>query len=131
MRTGYIYVGIAIVAAICGIIYAYQKKKKEVKKPINIQSETIDGSLSLQDVVGYFKKFNLNQEKDTPFIAQTKALGKFGIRPEEKEGYIVTVLGVFDKQANEILHPFIIYSKEVDAKISDLLKDSNGLVVLS
>ena len=138
-----VFICSAVFTAAC--LYLLYKKGNSVKRTnlldlSNVKIETIDGILRLNDIVHIFKSFNLNQETDTPFIADKNKLEKlFKVYPSnilKKEDYTSVVIGVYKQEPKkkETVMLEIIYAKALDKELEDVLsqaKDDNPLVVLN
>ncbi len=138
-----VFICSAVITAAC--LYLLYKKGNSVKRTnlldlSNVKIETIDGILRLDDIVHIFKSFNLNQETDTPFIADKNKLEKlFEVYPFnilKKEDYTSVVIGVYKQEPKkkETVMLEIIYAKTLDKELEDVLsqaKDDNPLVVLN
>ena len=106
------------------IIQAFQWLKSFVKKVIN-------GVLNfVKNVVGWFKKLNLNPNTQTPFIANAN-------KPELKEMLnnapvknVGIFEGVYNEETDEIEHAQLLEADAVDQQIYQTL-GNEPLVVLN
>lgn len=139
----------AVVGA--GALYcAYKKgafKTNKPKKTIEgLSVKVVEGTLSFNDVVGWFKSQNLNKEKDTPFIAlfdevkqmllgdKLEAKSDFSIPPlseigqhEDKKARMF--LGVYNEDADEIMPSLLIFADAFDEKTSEVFGDESIVVL--
>lgn len=105
------------------------KKRKNSFKVTNI--DVTDSTLTFDDLIGYYKSLKLSKGEDTPFLANgngekiRKIIGEQNF--PHKEGYAPIFAGVF--RGKEIIDHKLIYAKDIDEKIKELLKD-NDLVAL-
>ena len=83
----------------------------------------------VRDIVNWFKKLNLNQETDTPFIFDASKMQELiNDAPIVDCGIFE---GVYNEETNMISHHRLIETEEVDPYTQDLLKKSkNGMVIL-
>lgn len=126
----------AIVAATGGAYYVYKKHQKKVFSIEDVPSEIVDGEVKMVDIVGVFKSLNLEKGKDTPFIAKNvQELFNFTLTPEyklRKESYETLFLGVYNESVEKLSFAKIIYAKQFDEQLSDVLNQAvDGIVVLS
>lgn len=98
------------------------------KKRVPVESETINGNLKLNDVVGYFKTLQLVKGKDVPFIARTNrfkdVIKTNSIKPQS------LVLGVYNNQTEEFNPVKVIFCDGFDEKLLEVLGNED-LVVLN
>ena len=91
--------------------------------------EVIQGVISwLQNVVGWFKKLNLNPKKHTPFITKGGELRKMLEQAPVKNAGIFK--GVYDQQTDEIVHSEEICADGLDRETREAL-GNDKLVVLN
>lgn len=96
----------------------------------NLIRYVVQGILNFaKDVVGWFKKiYNLDQEKDTPFIADaSKFKDMLKTAPVKNVGIFQ---GVYDEEQDEIREHRYIDADAVDNKTKSVL-GNDSLVVLS
>lgn len=118
-------------AVVVGVGVSVLYLSKHNRRKVLLKSEKVD-SISMGDVVGWFKSLNLDPVKHTPFICNN--LKNFDLRmPQElniNSPYIL--LGVYNEKNNSLTPYKIIEYKSIDADLEALFKkSSNGLVVLS
>lgn len=96
----------------------------------NYEVETIEGELTMQDVVSYFKKISLVQERDVPFIAKANKLGNdvLNITTTITENSIF--IGVYNLETDEITYSKLINTMSIDSKLKNLF-GNEPLVVLT
>lgn len=130
MRIMKVFAFVTIVVAAIGAYFYSQRKKSKFE----FTSDILDAELSFDEVMAFFKSKNLNKDVHTPFIANgDSAELKEMIHqpyPEKKEGYVSLLLGVYNKDTDEIEDAKLIYAKSIDAKISDIL-GCETMIVLS
>lgn len=142
--------GIGALVGAGALYYAYKKgafKQNRPKKAIEgLSVKVIEGTLSFNDVVGWFKSQNLKKEEDTPFIAlfdkcretifgeQLGANWDFTIPPlsevvlhEDKKAKIF--LGVYNEEKDEIIPSLLILADAFDEKTTEVF-GNESLVVL-
>ena len=129
-----ILTGIAGAVVVAGAVGGYlYVRRQQYKKQIFASTEQIEGELQFCDVVSYFRDLDLNEKKDTPFIANGKStqfqdVAKGIITP--RIGYDLLMIGVFDEKKDEILHAKFIFSKGWNEKLTNVM-GGEDLVVLS
>jgi purine-cytosine permease-like protein len=123
---------IAIIIVVA-VYYFYKRGGKvEQLKTIDlgkVKTETIEGTIAIEDVVNFFKAQNLSQSTDIPFLS--KKLNGLHVLPMgilEKPDYYTLVAGVNYEKDVKILE--IIYAKAVDKTITDAFAGKD-LIVLS
>lgn len=112
-------------------LFSYFKKKAtNGSSQISILERiTISGTLIFeQHVVGWFKKIcNLNQEVDTPFVANAILFKEMlGTSPTKSAAIFQ---GVYNEEADEITHNQYVEADALDDKTQEIL-GSEPLVVL-
>jgi len=121
-----------IIIAVCLYLFYKRGKQTENARTIdlsNVKTETLEGVLKMDDIVGIFKAKNLNPTKDTPFIS--KSLNGLIVTPKgilEKTNYVSVVLGVNYESNIDIFE--IIYAKAFDKKLEDSFANRD-LITLS
>ena len=80
------------------------------------------------EVVDWFRSLSLDKEKDTPFIADAEQFkDMLKTAPKKNVGIFE---GVYDEEADEIVHQRYLEADELDAKTKEVL-GNEPLVVLS
>jgi hypothetical protein len=121
-----------IIIAVCLYLFYKRGKQTENARTIdlsNVKTETLEGVLKMDDIVGIFKAKNLNPTKDTPFLS--KSLNGLIVTPKgilEKPNYVSVVLGVNYESNIDIFE--IIYAKAFDKKLEDSFANRD-LITLS
>lgn len=130
--------GIAVLIVAAVGIYIYKTRPKKDKNvdadSDDLLSEIIDGELTLDAVIAFFKSKSLDIDKHKPFIAnsfpddewQKKCNCKF---PPKKDGYVSILLGVYNEKADTVEYIKIVYAKSLDKKLLDVF-GNDKLVVL-
>lgn len=117
-------VGIAVA------IYVYLKKRSS---SLVIKEEVVDATLSMNDVVGFFKSKSLIKGKNIPFVAngdcQEFREMFHAPYPKAKDGYKAIFLGVYNKENDTISDHVLIHAKDIDKDIAEMF-GANSLVVL-
>lgn len=121
--------------ALCAIgtfaVYVYLRKKSSRFKVINI--ETINTTLTLDDVVAFFKTLPIKKDVDIPFAANGSSeefRKMLHIEyPQDKEGYHTIFIGVYNESENIKYHK-LIYTKAVDEKLNEMF-GTEKLIVLT
>jgi len=135
MNSGVLFFSFAAVAA--GVAYyLYKRSDRKRINLLDIPKETIEGDITMEDIIGIFKSQNLEKGKDIPFIAQnTTEIFNFKIDSEgilQKDGYQTLFIGVFKEGIDSLSFSKIIFAKGFDDKLLEVLKKSvNGVVILS
>ena len=135
MNSGVLFFAFAAVAA--GVVYyLYNRSGKKRINLLDIPKETIEGDITMEDIIGIFKSQNLEKGKEIPFVAQnTTEIFNFKIDSEgilQKDGYQTLFIGVFKEDIDSLSFSKIIFAKGFDDKLLDVLKKSvNGVVTLS
>ncbi len=119
---------ISVAAIACAGVGAYCfLKKQKPQIPVNI--DRVD-TLSLEDVVGWFKSLNLDSSKHTPFICNNISLFNLKLTQELTPPYVL--LGVYDENKNSLAPYRLLELKSIDSSLKEMLdKSPKGLVVLS
>ena len=121
----------------CAALLTYSsRKKKGIINLDTIEKKKIDGELSFDNVIGWFKTLHLNKVTDTPFIANPKHLdflnNKYGVKCNfqllENKEYLL--LGVYKEKEEELIHSLLIEANSIDNKTKEVL-GKEALVVLS
>ncbi len=128
-------IGIAILLIAGFLFYLYNRGLKIAQKWYKDNSETIDGEVSFDSIVSFIKSTNPDKEKDVPFMVkgENEEFKKFSNGrpfPENKYGYQVLFVGVYDNKAGAISNCRVIYAKSFDLQINDIF-GNDSLVVLS
>lgn len=127
MATGTsILISVAAVACVgVGAYYFFKKQKSQT--PLKV--DTVD-TLSLEDVVGWFKSLNMDPAKHTPFVCNNLSL--FNLKFDQQMATPNILLGVYDEKNNSLSPYRFLDVKSIDSSIKSLFdKSQNGLVVLS
>lgn len=126
MKTFFFICGVALFA----LTYYYSKNKSRAERPNkatiprpielgdDINPEPVE-TLSMNDVVSYFKMLNLTKETHTPFIMRT-----------DFKGDTIYILAVQNDSSGKIENMKVLLPKNVDNDILSMLGEDN-LVVLS
>ena len=105
--------------------------KNAISRLVDFVIKFIDGILDFaKHVVSYFKNLNLNQEEQTPFIANANTpefKQMLGCAPKKNVGIFQ---GVYNDQTDEIEHAEYIAADKIDSKTKDVL-GRESLVVLN
>lgn len=91
---------------------------------------TVNGILSLADVVSYFKELNLVKEIDIPFIANMQneeMRTMFNIVPKKQYGFL---LGTYKEKTNKMKNLMMIESDAIDDSLFNVIGNEK-LVSLS
>lgn len=128
------------VAAIAAVGYAsymcYRKgtlKQSKFPKSVPLtcikNKKTVKGAVSFNDMVSWFKSIpNLDSKKHTPFIADAvKVADMFHYTPIDKKALL---LGVYEKESDQIIHHLLIEMDSLDAKTIEIL-GKDPIVVLN
>lgn len=139
MKTILIIAAVVILAAL--VAFAIFKKKGVIDKVaqrikgVNVDVSSVDGELHFQDCVAWFKAFNLDPKKDTPFImdyAKNKDLLAGGVLNNPVTKPCAVFLGVYDEKADILAHAHVIQADKLDDETAkNLASSEDGLVVLS
>lgn len=125
-----IVAGIIIVSVALAAIAAFLFVKRSKKKESNFKVKTIDGSLSVTDVVSWFKSLELDPKTHIPFVAKGNCENFREIFAGDSSNKVQTVIGVFNEKTEEMSHLVGILSDGLDESIVQMLGDED-LVVLS
>lgn len=128
-----IFVG-ALLICIALVSYSSRKRKGTIALD-NIEKKRIEGVLNFDNVIGWFKTLHLDQETDTPFIANPKDRDclkeKMGvtlnIQLSSEKNYLL--LGVYNSKDNIITHSLLIEADLFDGKTTEVL-GNEAFVVL-
>lgn len=105
--------------------------KKFFQKAANFVHKVIKGILNfMKEVVDYFKNLHLNQQTQTPFLMDAKALGdRIKNAPRVDVGIFE---GVYDESIDEITNVREVSADELDEQSKEVLsKADDGIVALS
>ena len=130
-------IGLAIAATTVGVFYYYQTNQKGRVKKFDLsgaKSEIIDGEIRLDDVVDYLKSQKLSKDVHIPFIASYKegtinSLKIFFENINDKEGYQILLIGIFDNNTEELSDIKILYGRSFDPKLCEIIGNA-PLIVL-
>jgi len=106
----------------------FNKVKRKITA--NYEVETIEGELTMQDVVSYFKKLSLVQERDVPFIAKANKLGNDVLKITTTITGNSIFIGVYNLETDEITYSKLINTMSIDSKLKNLF-GNEPLVVLT
>lgn len=96
---------------------------------VNLVRRVIDGVLNfVKEVVNWFRRLNLNPQKDTPFVADAKKFKELlKTAPRKKVGIFE---GVYNEDEDEITAHQYVDADSVDQQTKDVM-GNESLVVLS
>lgn len=103
------------------------------KVHLDLESEDVEGELSLKIIRDFFKSLNLKKGVHIPFIAKGNSaefitkISEDSI-PAEKEGYTCIIAGVYEDHI--ISMGKIFYAKGIDSNLAQIF-DKESIVVLS
>lgn len=124
----YILIGTAILVA-CGVILYFAKNKR---KAIPISSllplgkhekKQVVGILPFDDLLAWFKSFELSKDVDVPFVVKARALKDIVIDIPLLDGKEYLILGIYDEQKDSIKKSILIECDGYDSKLKDVLGD--------
>ncbi|MEE1542697.1 MAG: hypothetical protein UF067_09535 [Paludibacteraceae bacterium] len=105
--------------------------KNAISRLVGFIKKVINGIFNFaKHMVSYFKNLNLNQEEQTPFIANANTpefKQMLGCAPKKNVGIFQ---GVYNDQTEEIEHAEYIEADKIDSKTKDVL-GRESLVVLN
>lgn len=131
--TGMLLVGLGVVA-LGGLVYKLlsSRAKSSTPKPVQLSPEFVDGTLRFADVQAFYKLLKLQQGKHTPFIARggDKLRDLLGQAMPVQEGYTPLFLGVYEESTELLIHHRLIFARDLDAEILEVLGEDD-LVVLT
>lgn len=116
--------------------YSYQRRKnlKSVSTDDYLRNFSIDGaefetveSLSLNDVVSYFKGLKLRKGHDIPFICNLHKDGILKYQPSLNHAFMVAT---FNEDTNDVENYKLIETNSVELELLNIIGDEK-LVVLS
>lgn len=114
---------IAIIVGVACYAYSLVSKKKTLLYLKDVEKKTVDGVVSFNDVVGWFKGIRgLDKDNDIPFMAnplQGDCLkGKMNvvINVDVAEGKKAILLGVFNQKENKITKSCLLQADGFDDK---------------
>lgn len=102
----------------------------------HIPEETIEGELHFKDIADFLKATGPKKEVHIPFIGfNINKLFKKGVQPAEKlqkDGYFTILLGIYNKQQDNLEVARIIHYKSMDDETTAVkMKAEDGIVVLN
>lgn len=129
--------GALLGGAIFYLVYRNRKLKAYEIRLSGVERQSIEGTLSMKDVVGWFgTRSGLSKGKDIPFVAKLKEqkmqikdvtlVVEEGLTPN-KQGLL---LGVYNEELNGIEHSVIVEADAWEEEVEKLFSESD-LVVLS
>ncbi len=130
MNTG-LWFAFAAIAAGAGFFFL--KKNKKFIDISKVHKETLEGCLNYEDVISWFKNLQLKKDEDIPFIAQSfDNLFDQQVKGQEilvKEGYITILLGIYNEVSKGLIDSKILFVKDLDGKLKDLLGKESCIVL--
>jgi hypothetical protein len=130
MNTG-LWFAFAAIAAGAGFFFL--KKNKKFIDISKVHKETLEGCLDYEDVISWFKNLQLKKDEDIPFIAQSfDNLFDQQVKGQEilvKEGYITILLGIYNEVSKGLIDSKILFVKDLDGKLKDLLGKESCIVL--
>lgn len=127
-----------------GMNYIIKNNISKTNNDLKLDRKSIDGILSFEDIVSWFKGLNLERGKDIPFICladkfQDLIKEKFNLNIEKPESHIDTlsvsdkkarlVLGVYNEKHNALSHLTLLESDQLDEKTLQVLGDESMVVL--
>lgn len=135
----YLLLGVIIALLAVVMIVFFRRKNKECKTAEGRNNELfttsiVDGTFCMADAVSYFKNLSLDKERHTPFIMNglldTPVYPPLDmLKIEKKEGYYTFVLGVYEEGTDELAFMKVIYCKQVDEQIEEVMKNESFVVL--
>jgi len=126
----------------CGAYYIIKNNISKTNNDLKLDRRSIDGTLSFDDIVSWFKGLNLERENDIPFICfadkfQDLIKEKFNLNiPEshietlfESDKKARLVLGVYNERRNALSHLTLLESDQLDEKTLQVLGDESMVVL--
>lgn len=119
---------IIIAVVICVFFYTYSAKVKSshLVSLKDIEKKTVDGVISFNDIVGWFKNIkNLDMENDVPFMANPlqkeclKEKMQIIINVNITEGKKAILLGVYNQKENKLTSSCLLEADSFDEKTLD------------
>ena len=139
LETCLVAAGCVLVAG--GVVYAIMKKGNRydgastapdlkvvteyIKKHGNLERQRAEGPVKMTDVVAWFRSLNLDQKKNIPFVMRVA-----DNVPGEVKSSKPILLGVYDKNADEIAKALLIEGDAWDQQLTEVIGNET-LVVLS
>ena len=98
---------LSVAVLVGGAYYIFKKNASKTNNDFKLDRKSIDGTLSFDDIVSWFKGLNLESGKDIPFICLTDKFQdlikeKFNLNIENPESNIDTI-PTRDKKARLVL----------------------------
>lgn len=129
--------GVLLGGAIFYLVYRNRKLKAYEIRLSGVERQSIEGTLSMKDVVGWFgTRSGLDKGKDIPFVAKLKEqkmqikdvtlVVEEGLMPNKQ----ALLLGVYNEELNVIEHSVIVETDAWEEEAEKLFSESD-LVVLS
>lgn len=121
---------IAVGGTIGAAIFLHRRK---LQQQFDKETELIEGTLHMDDIISYFRGLDIKEGSDSPFIAngeadQFKKLTKGLVKP--KDGYKLLMTGCFNASTDEITHCKFIYSLDWSEDLVQIM-GNEPFVVLS
>lgn len=118
--------------AAAGAVYVIVKAlgRGEIKVPA--EAVRHKETLTLADIVNYFKGLNLNEKTDTPVLISDFERYNISAPVAPQTGDKKLFLGVYKDGSNYLANYLIVYSRAYDDALKALLaKSKDGMVALS
>lgn len=130
--TGKVVLSLLTLAVAAGAAYIIKRLHEAQNEPITDAEIKHKDTLTLTELVDYFKNLNLDEELDTPFLCTNPE--HFNVRksvnPESDEK--VLFIGVYRRDGNKISDYVLVYSHNYDDALKNVLtKSVDGVVTLS
>lgn len=126
--------GLLLAGCVAGAYLAYKGLLRNSEPDCPVQSEELEGVLSLADVKDTFDTWKIEKQKHMPFLARKSYFdgSKKGYQLKFKPGceeLNTVVIGVFDKEDDQIRYLKIVYASGISRDIEAIMKQED-LVVL-
>lgn len=123
---------ITVAAATAGAAYIIKRWLDAQPMPITEAAVKRKDTLTLAEVVDYFKSLKLDNTHETPFLCTD--LAHFNVKksviPDADDN--VLFIGVFQDGSDNITNYALVYSRNYDEALKNVLaKATNGIVTLS
>ena len=135
---------LSVVVLGIGAYYIFKNNVSKTNNDLKLDRKSIDGTLSFEDIVSWFKGLNLERGKDIPFICladkfQDLIKEKFNLNVEKTESPFDTlnandkkarlVLGVYNEKSNALSHLTLLESDQLDEKTLQVLGDESMVLL--
>ena len=123
---------ITVAAATAGAAYIIKRWLDSQPMPITDAAVKRKDTLTLAEIVDYFKSLKLDNTHETPFLCTdlTHFNVKKSVIPDADEK--VLFIGVFQEGSDNITNYALVYSRNYDEALKNVLaKATNGIVTLS